>query len=116
MKASIIIYFFSACCVLSLIIIGFSFILTEKNSYKNKVSAYECGFETINYPSYPFSIKFFVVGVIFLIFDLEIIYIIPWSYCSSILTLKCQLIIETFIVFIIIGLIYEWVKGGLEWI
>jgi len=116
MKANIIILFLSATCILSLVIIGLSFILTEKNSYKNKVSAYECGFETINYPSYPFSIKFFVVGIIFLIFDLEIIYIIPWSYCSSIIPLSCQLIIEVFMLFIVIGLIYEWVKGGLEWI
>lgn len=116
MKANIIILFLCATCVLSLVIIGLSFILTEKNSYKNKVSAYECGFETINYPSYPFSIKFFVVGIIFLIFDLEIIYIIPWSYCSSIITLSCQLTIEIFMIFIVIGLIYEWIKGGLEWI
>lgn len=116
MKANIIILFLCVTCVLSLVIIGLSFILTEKNSYKNKVSAYECGFETINYPSYPFSIKFFVVGIIFLIFDLEIIYIIPWSYCSSIITLSCQLTIEIFMLFIVIGLIYEWIKGGLEWI
>ena len=63
--------------LLSNFIINLSFIFTKKNPYKNKIISYECGFSTINQPINPFSIKFFIIGIIFLIFDLEIIYLIP---------------------------------------
>lgn len=101
--------------LLSFIISIFSIFLSNKTPDKEKVSVYECGFNPINIPGQPFSIRFFLIGVLFLIFDLEIVYLFPWSISSNLISIKGQLIIILFIGFLIIGLIYEWVKGGLEW-
>lgn len=102
--------------VLSLVLFILSYLLGQKNPYRSKITSYECGFAAIYQPTNPFTIKFFVVGIIFLIFDLEIIFLIPWSYASSCLTLNTQLIVGFFILFVVFGLIYEWIKGGLEWL
>ena len=88
----------------------------HKNPYRNKISSYECGFASINQPVHPFTIKFFSIGIIFLIFDLEIIYLIPWSFSTSSLLLIPQITVCIFISFVVIGLIYEWKEGGLEWL
>ena len=101
--------------VLSFIISIASIILSNKTPDKEKVSVYECGFNPINMPGQPFSIRFFLIGVLFLIFDLEITYLFPWSVSSNIVSLKGQWVIIIFIICLVIGLIYEWVKGGLEW-
>ena len=111
-----IFFFLIFSLILSFILFILSYILGNKNPYRGKISAYECGFASIYQPTNPFTIKFFVVGIIFLIFDLEIIYLIPWSFSSSFFNIKVQLIVLSFVLFVVVGLIYEWVKGGLEWL
>ena len=101
--------------ILSIIISGTSFLLGDKSPDKEKVSVYECGFDPFHNPGEPFSIRFFLIGILFLVFDLEISYLFPWSYISNIVSLKGQLIIYTFLIILTVGLIYEWIKGGLEW-
>lgn len=112
-------YILYICLIISILlsqIISFaSIFLSEKNPYKEKVSSYECGFNPINIPGEPFSIRFFIVGILFLIFDLEISYLFPWSVCTNIINLEGQIIIIGFLIILTLGLIYEWVKGGLEW-
>lgn len=100
---------------LSLIIALASYILTDKTPDKEKVSVYECGFDPFHSPGKPFSIRFFLIAILFLVFDLEISYLFPWSYCSSGVPINGQLIIMVFLIVLVIGLIYEWIKGGLEW-
>ena len=101
--------------LLSLVISIASIFLTSKTPDKEKVSIYECGFNPINTPGKPFSIRFFLIGVLFLIFDLEITYLFPWSISTNLINLKGQLIVILFIIILVLGLIYEWMKGGLEW-
>nr|ALO20724.1 NADH dehydrogenase subunit 3 [Physalia physalis]WJJ69956.1 NADH dehydrogenase subunit 3 [Physalia sp.] len=101
--------------ILSLVISLASFTLGEKTPDKEKVTSYECGFNPIHIPGEPFSIRFFLIAILFLVFDLEISYLIPWSSCSNIINGKGQIVIILFIIVLTIGLIYEWVKGGLEW-
>lgn len=102
--------------ILSSILMGASYILTFKNLYWEKVTAYECGFAPIRYPNQPFSIRFFLVGIIFLIFDLEVMYLVPWAISHNSLSIFSNFMVVYFILFMVIGLIYEWHKGGLEWI
>nr|AJF93959.1 NADH dehydrogenase subunit 3 [Hertwigia falcifera] len=80
-----------------------------------KISIYECGFDPLNTPRLPFSIKFFLIGILFLIFDLEISYIFPW--CTTIKEIKwiSFITMSLFIIILTIGFIYEWLKKGLEW-
>ena len=108
-------YFLLFSIVLSVILIGASFFLVEKTPGEGKISTYECGFAPIKYPTSPFTIKFFVVGIIFLIFDLEIIYLIGWSYVCATLSWVAQGYVIVFFGFVVAGLAYEWVNGGLEW-
>lgn len=100
---------------LSMIISGASYILGDKSPDKEKVSVYECGFDPFHSPGEPFSIRFFLIAILFLVFDLEISYLFPWSSSSSIIDLKGQIIVYSFVIILTLGLIYEWVKGGLEW-
>lgn len=92
-----------------------SYFLGDKSPDKEKVSVYECGFDPFHNPGEPFSIRFFLIAILFLVFDLEISYLFPWSNTSMIIDLKGQFIIGIFILILIVGLIYEWIKGGLEW-
>ena len=100
---------------LSTIISGASFILGIKKPDNEKVSAYECGFDPFESSRVPFSVKFFLVGILFLIFDLEISYLFPWSVVSNQISLLGFWIMIVFLVILTLGLIYEWVLGGLDW-
>nr|YP_009051224.1 NADH dehydrogenase subunit 3 [Chelodina longicollis]YP_009473071.1 NADH dehydrogenase subunit 3 [Chelodina expansa]YP_009571071.1 NADH dehydrogenase subunit 3 [Chelodina canni]AIH00088.1 NADH dehydrogenase subunit 3 [Chelodina longicollis]AUW54977.1 NADH dehydrogenase subunit 3 [Chelodina expansa]AUY55002.1 NADH dehydrogenase subunit 3 [Chelodina canni] len=81
-----------------------------------KLSPYECGFDPLESAWLPFSIRFFLVAILFLLFDLEIALLlpIPWAtqLSSPILSMTWTLII---LALLTLGLMYEWVQGGLEW-
>nr|YP_010324826.1 NADH dehydrogenase subunit 3 [Ixodes sinensis]UNO53604.1 NADH dehydrogenase subunit 3 [Ixodes sinensis]UNO53682.1 NADH dehydrogenase subunit 3 [Ixodes sinensis]UNO53708.1 NADH dehydrogenase subunit 3 [Ixodes sinensis] len=83
---------------------------------KEKLSPFECGFDPFSLSRIPFSLKFFLIAVIFLIFDIEIVIILPFPLLSF---NKNMLFLITFIminIFVAWGLIYEWKKGMLEWL
>jgi len=65
--------------IITLLLISLSYILTEKDGNKEKNEIYECGFTPINKLGNPFSIRFFVIAILFLVFDLEIVLLFPWS-------------------------------------
>jgi len=73
----IILFFILFSIGLSLIIAIASFVLTDKTPDKEKVSVYECGFDPFHSPGKPFSIRFFLIAILFLVFDLEISYLFP---------------------------------------
>lgn len=100
---------------MSIIISGASYLLGDKSPDKEKVSVYECGFDPFHSPGEPFSIRFFLIAILFLVFDLEISYLFPWSSSTSIIDLNAQIIVYIFLIILTLGLIYEWIKGGLEW-
>lgn len=114
-ELKIIILFFFISLLICIIIPLASLILGDKSPDKEKVSVYECGFNPFHNPGEPFSIRFFLIAILFLIFDLEISYLFPWSSSSNLVLLKGQIIIYLFLIILIIGLIYEWLRGGLEW-
>ena len=117
MKLDLLILFFILIWsfIISIIISITSFVLSDKSPDKEKVSVYECGFDPFHNPGEPFSIRFFLIAILFLIFDLEISYLFPWSISTSFLNLRTQIIIYIFLIILTLGLIYEWIKGGLEW-
>nr|WEF49684.1 NADH dehydrogenase subunit 3 [Synendotendipes sp.] len=103
--------------LIAFIVMGLSTILAKKKiSDREKLSPFECGFSPFNSSRLPFSIRFFLIAIIFLIFDVEIALILP-----MILTLKTSnLMIWTytnfiFIMVLIIGLYHEWNQGSLNW-
>ena len=105
---------FFTCLSLSVVLLILSFIFSYQNPDKEKNSTYECGFSPIKNTGSPFSIKFFIVGIIFLVFDLEILilYSLPGNYIDR--SLSEYVTIEIFLLFIIVSLIFEWCNGSLE--
>nr|YP_010538602.1 NADH dehydrogenase subunit 3 [Sclerogryllus punctatus]UYE92196.1 NADH dehydrogenase subunit 3 [Sclerogryllus punctatus] len=105
------------CIMLSTMMISLSFILSKKKLLdREKSSPFECGFDPKSSARLPFSLRFFLIAVIFLIFDVEIALIIPAmiiQYASNSLTWLITLLF--FIIMLIMGLYHEWNQGALEW-
>ena len=111
----IVFFFLLVSCIISSILLIFSFLLGDKTPDKEKVSVYECGFNPFHNPGDPFSIRFFLIAILFLVFDLEVSYLFPWAYVQFSLDLYAQFLIQLFLIILVLGLIYEWIRGGLEW-
>nr|YP_010982466.1 NADH dehydrogenase subunit 3 [Phyllorhiza punctata]WOE91025.1 NADH dehydrogenase subunit 3 [Phyllorhiza punctata] len=101
--------------LLSTIIGLASYLLSETSPDKEKTSVYECGFTPYDNPGSPISVRFFLIGILFLVFDLEISLLFPWSVSSYTTTLLGTWVVFLFLVILTWGLIYEWLQGGLEW-
>nr|YP_001648569.1 NADH dehydrogenase subunit 3 [Ptilocaulis walpersi]ABW83890.1 NADH dehydrogenase subunit 3 [Ptilocaulis walpersi] len=101
--------------ILSSVISGVSYIIGIKQPDSEKVSVYECGYDPFGSSRILFSVKFFLVGILFLIFDLEISFLFPWAVTYQQIGLFGYWVMYLFLIILTIGLIYEWVQGGLEW-
>nr|UPU97604.1 NADH dehydrogenase subunit 3 [Sicista betulina] len=102
--------------LLALTLILVAFWLPHINLNAEKVTPYECGFDPIESARLPFSMKFFLVVITFLLFDLEIALLLPLPWAAQISTLKLMLTISLLLISIpAIGLAYEWARKGLEW-
>nr|YP_009991837.1 NADH dehydrogenase subunit 3 [Halcyon senegalensis]QNN84698.1 NADH dehydrogenase subunit 3 [Halcyon senegalensis] len=101
---------------ISTLLTTLNFWLAQTNPDSEKLSPYECGFDPLGSARLPFSIRFFLVAILFLLFDLEIALLLPLPWAiqlnSPITTLTWTSII---ILLLTLGLIYEWLQGGLEW-
>nr|AFM91979.1 NADH dehydrogenase subunit 3 [Terenura maculata]AFM91980.1 NADH dehydrogenase subunit 3 [Terenura maculata] len=101
---------------LSIILTLLNFWLAQTNPNSEKLSPYECGFDPLGSARLPFSIRFFLVAILFLLFDLEIALLLPLPWAtqlqSPLSTLTWSL---TIIILLTLGLVYEWMQGGLEW-
>ena len=98
--------------------IGFSlinFISSPKNPDPEKLSAYECGFEAFGDSRMEFDVRFYLVAILFIIFDLEIAFLFPWAISLGNIGLLGFWSMMFFLAILTIGFIYEWKKGALEW-
>nr|AHF21619.1 NADH dehydrogenase subunit 3 [Argas sp. SpringbokSA-QMS95171] len=82
---------------------------------KEKFTPFECGFDPFSLSRLPFSLRFFMITIIFLIFDIEIIILLPLPFISQIPNWNYPLIFSLIIMIILLGLLYEWKKGMIEW-
>nr|YP_009944206.1 NADH dehydrogenase subunit 3 [Pachyramphus minor]QOD96050.1 NADH dehydrogenase subunit 3 [Pachyramphus minor] len=90
--------------------------LAQTNPDSEKLSPYECGFDPLGSARLPFSIRFFLVAILFLLFDLEIALLLPLPWAIQLqLPLTTLTWASTIILLLTLGLIYEWAQGGLEW-
>nr|YP_010570397.1 NADH dehydrogenase subunit 3 [Ophiophthalmus serratus]UZG65885.1 NADH dehydrogenase subunit 3 [Ophiophthalmus serratus] len=100
--------------IIALSTIGYIFPLNIINI--NKASPYECGFDPLNSSRLPFSFRFFLIAILFLIFDLEIALLIPLPFSLNFTYYQNSIFfLALFIIILSIGLYYEWISGGLEW-
>nr|QOD97293.1 NADH dehydrogenase subunit 3 [Fulmarus glacialis] len=101
---------------LSIILTALNFWLAQTNPDPEKLSPYECGFDPLGSARLPFSIRFFLVAILFLLFDLEIALLLPLPWAIQLQHPTTTLIwASALILLLTLGLIYEWTQGGLEW-
>ena len=111
---SIIIFLFVA-LTLSAAFIVLNFFFSPKNPDPEKLSAYECGFEAFGDSRMEFDVRFYLVAILFIIFDLEIAFLFPWAISLGNIGSLGFWSMMMFLFVLTIGFIYEWKKGVLDW-
>jgi NADH-quinone oxidoreductase subunit A len=95
--------------------VGLSFILAKQKPDAEKLSAYECGFPPFSDARAKFDVRFYLVSILFIIFDLEIAFLFPWAIALGDIGLFGFWSMMLFLAVLTVGFIYEWKKGALEW-
>ncbi len=99
----------------ALLIIGLSTVLVKRKPSPQKLMPYECGVDPIGTARRRFSVKFFVIAVLFIIFDIEAVFLYPWAVIFRELRIFGLIEMGIFIGVLLLGLFYVWRKGALEW-
>ncbi len=102
-------------CFLAALIICLSLFLSDNKPYAEKVSAYECGFDPDEDARNVFDVRFYIIAMLFLIFDLEAIFFFPWCVSLSFINLNGYWGMLDFIIELFIGYFYAWQIGALDW-
>lgn len=100
---------------LSLLIVMLSYFLVTQRPETEKLSTYECGFEPYGDTRNQFNIRFYIIAILFILFDIEIIFLLPWCVSISQLNLLGFWSMVEFLVELGIGFIYAWCVGAIEW-
>jgi NADH:ubiquinone oxidoreductase subunit 3 (subunit A) len=101
--------------LLSIVILALSYIIAKQEADNEKISAYECGFSPFDDARNKFDVKFYLVAIMFIIFDLEVTYLFPWVMVLNKISYYGYWSMFWFLVILTIGFIYEWMKGALDW-
>jgi NADH:ubiquinone oxidoreductase subunit 3 (subunit A) len=100
---------------LGLLLFSICYNLVTKSIDYEKLSAYECGFNPFEEVSNRFDVKFYLVAILFIIFDLEVSFLFPWSLLMGFLGFIGYYIMMFFLIILLIGFVYEWKRGALDW-
>jgi NADH-quinone oxidoreductase subunit A len=110
-----VLIFLGLAIVISLICIGGSWLVARQKPDTEKAAAYECGFDAFGDARAKFDVRFYLVAILFIIFDLEVAFLFPWAVSLGKLGLFGFWSMVVFLGVLTIGFIYEWRKGALEW-
>ncbi|MFQ5773228.1 MAG: NADH-quinone oxidoreductase subunit A [Kiloniellaceae bacterium] len=100
---------------LSVVMVAASYIVARQRPDSEKVSAYECGFEAFDSARSKFDVRFYLVAILFIIFDLEVAFLFPWAVALGDIGVFGFWSMVVFLGVLTVGFIYEWRKGALEW-
>jgi NADH-quinone oxidoreductase subunit A len=100
---------------LSVVMVLASFLAARQLPNPEKLSAYECGFAPFNDARSKFDVRYYLVAILFIIFDLEVAFLFPWAVTLGSIGLFGFWSMMVFLVVLTVGFIYEWKKGALEW-
>ena len=112
---SMLLIFLIFAIFLTVLIIGASYLLVRQNPESEKLSAYECGFEPYEDSRNKFNVRFYIVAILFILFDIEIIFLLPWCVSISQINLIGFWYMIEFLIELCIGFIYVWCVGAIEW-
>ena len=110
-----IIIFLGIAIGMALLIMIASWIVAKQNPDDQKLSPYECGFDAFEDTRSQFDVRFYLVAILFIIFDLEVAFLFPWAISLSLIGLVGYFSMMIFLLILTVGFIYEWKKGALEW-
>ncbi len=101
--------------VIAVAMVGGSILAARQKPYAEKLSPYECGFEPFDDARRRFDVRFYLVAILFIIFDLEVAFLFPWAVSLSHIGMLGFWSMIGFLAVLTVGFIYEWRKGALEW-
>ena len=110
-----ILIFLCAAGGIGLVLLGLGFAIGSGQKDAEKLSSYECGFEPFEDSRMKFDVRYYLVAILFIIFDLEIAFLFPWAVSLDAVGLFGLLSMGIFLAVLVVGFIYEWKKGALEW-
>ena len=110
-----LIIFVAVAAVIGLVLLIAPFIIAFKQPNPEKLSAYECGFNAFDDARMKFDVRFYLVAILFIIFDLEVSFLFPWAVAFSDVGVAGFWAVMIFLAVLTIGFIYEWRKGALDW-
>jgi NADH-quinone oxidoreductase subunit A len=100
---------------IAIAMVGGSLLVARQKPYPEKVSAYECGFEPFDDARRRFDVRFYLVAILFIIFDLEVAFLFPWAVSLKDIGWFGFLSMVGFLAVLTVGFVYEWCKGALDW-
>ena len=100
---------------IAIAMVGGSVLAARQKPYAEKISAYECGFEPFDDTRRRFDVRFYLVAILFIIFDLEVAFLFPWAVALGKIGWLGFLSMMAFLGVLTVGFIYEWRKGALDW-
>jgi NADH-quinone oxidoreductase subunit A len=100
---------------IGLLLLALGFLIGNGQKDEEKLSPYECGFEAFDDSRMKFDVRYYLVAILFIIFDLEIAFLFPWAVSLDAVGTFGLLSMALFLAILVVGFIYEWKKGALEW-
>jgi NADH-quinone oxidoreductase subunit A len=101
--------------IISFVVFAISYFFVLKEYDVEKISAYECGFNPFEDTRKKFDVRFYLVAILFIVFDLEVTYLFPWAIVLSRIDVFGFFVMVIFLILVTIGFVYEWIGGALEW-
>jgi NADH-quinone oxidoreductase subunit A len=100
---------------IGLVLLGIGFMVGRGSKYADKLGPYECGFEPFEDSRMKFDVRYYLVAILFIVFDLEIAFLFPWAVTLDAIGTTGIVAMGIFLAILVVGFIYEWKKGALEW-
>lgn len=97
-------------------VLAVSRLIQRRHSYPEKLTPYECGVPPVGDTRMPFAVRYYIFALLFLIFDVEAIFLYPWALVFRLLGMQGFLEMMIFVAVLLVGLLYAWGKGALEWV
>ena len=110
-----ILIFLGVAAGIGVLLMGLGFLIGHGQKDDEKLSSYECGFEPHSDSRMKFDVRYYLVAILFIIFDLEIAFLFPWAVSLDVVGGFGLISMAIFLAILVVGFIYEWKKGALEW-
>jgi len=110
-----VLLFIAVATLIGFALLGAGSLLGAHKPYAEKLSPYECGFDAFEDSRMKFDVRYYLVAILFILFDLEIAFLFPWAIASGTVGLVGFWTVMAFLVVLTVGFVYEWKKGALDW-